>query len=654
LTHRERYLRYFKSDVIIDDDARYEFKVPVCLNSVDPVFSIVIDCLSDYSFILPSQISVLSQTEISLELIVVYPKNRPIPPLLRDPRILPLPIDNPLNSVHARAQALQRARGQWITFLQSDDFLTPQSLSERVRFLKEHPATKAVLGYIDRCIDSDGNNLPSQPLLDYSNALYQELRLAGVYRKKLLLSGEPLPVSLGTLTVQTTLARQLGLNLKWPLLHEWDFLLRLSRATPIRFLDRPLLVLRSHAKREWIPYTALSARRYVKEYVRFCKTHRLALRLTTAKVMTWCGQLAGVYFILPATPEILRSPEISILMPVYNREHYVAKSIHYVLAQAYPHFELIIIDDGSQDETLSRIRSIRDPRIRIISHPHNRGIAAALNSGLRVARGRFFTVMDSDDHMTSESLVWRKKMLSTHPDNEAVSGRFRHVLDADGQIRFVSSFSNWTNQLYEYLIPLGRLDLEKLIAEGGIPCPLQSTLFRMSLVRSCGFFDESLRYAFDWEWLLRVAFRKPILFYDLPTHDYRIHSGNNSFADNPDKAPPEAHQEMAKVRELYQPVLQILRMKTGDHATFRPTPFTLCKPFSEGALLIQAEKVKVLKVNSVGAFIWRQLNGRRTNHQISQKVSREFRISLPQALTRVDEYMTSFQAADLILLNQED
>ena len=90
-------------------------------------------------------------------------------------------------------------------------------------------------------------------------------------------------------------------------------------------------------------------------------------------------------------------PKISVLMPVYNGEQFLDKSIKSVLNQTLNNFEYIIINDGSTDGSLKIIESYRDSRIKIINYSKNRGITFALNNGLNVAKGDYIARQDQDD-----------------------------------------------------------------------------------------------------------------------------------------------------------------------------------------------------------------------------------------------------------------
>lgn len=113
--------------------------------------------------------------------------------------------------------------------------------------------------------------------------------------------------------------------------------------------------------------------------------------------------------------EKLKTPEISVIMPTYNSEKYLSAAIDSILAQTFKNFELLIIDDMSTDNTRSIVKQYKDTRIKLIDGPC-RGIAAALNVGINIARGKYIARMDSDDISLNTRFYEQVKFLRTHPD----------------------------------------------------------------------------------------------------------------------------------------------------------------------------------------------------------------------------------------------
>ena len=106
-------------------------------------------------------------------------------------------------------------------------------------------------------------------------------------------------------------------------------------------------------------------------------------------------------------------PIVSVVLPTYNCPHYVGQAIESMLAQTYANFELIVIDDGSRDETPEVVRNYSDPRIRLITQS-NRGLAGTLNRGIQLARGRYVARQDQDDFSFPERLARQVDFLDAH------------------------------------------------------------------------------------------------------------------------------------------------------------------------------------------------------------------------------------------------
>jgi glycosyltransferase involved in cell wall biosynthesis len=95
---------------------------------------------------------------------------------------------------------------------------------------------------------------------------------------------------------------------------------------------------------------------------------------------------------------------VSVIMPTYNRAKTIERAINSVLNQSYAKIELIIIDDGSSDNTSEILNRFNDPGIRIFKHEKNKGVTAAKNTGLNNIHGEWFTILDSDDEIVPDAI----------------------------------------------------------------------------------------------------------------------------------------------------------------------------------------------------------------------------------------------------------
>ena len=183
---------------------------------------------------------------------------------------------------------------------------------------------------------------------------------------------------------------------------------------------------------------------------------------------------------------------VTVIMPTYNAAAWVAETIDSVIAQTYPHIELIVVDDGSQDDTIAVIRAkLGGGDFRhswqLIDMGCNRGPSAARNAGLRAAAGTWVQFLDSDDLLAPEKLALEMaSCVQAAPDMSAVYSPFRQCYVQAGQI-------TWEGPLVDPDI-VGRPPLLHLIA--GFRPLLAAGLIRRSALQQAGGFDESLRF---WE-----------------------------------------------------------------------------------------------------------------------------------------------------------
>jgi GT2 family glycosyltransferase len=117
---------------------------------------------------------------------------------------------------------------------------------------------------------------------------------------------------------------------------------------------------------------------------------------------------------------------VSVIMPLYNAEHFVAAAISSVLYEQHVPLEVIVVDNGSTDRSVEKVKAITDRRLRLISSP-TRGIAAALNAGLAEAQGKFLMRCDSDDLYPAARILQQVEWLNQHPEFGAICGGYAAI-----------------------------------------------------------------------------------------------------------------------------------------------------------------------------------------------------------------------------------
>ncbi|MDJ0847529.1 MAG: glycosyltransferase family A protein [Myxococcota bacterium] len=127
-----------------------------------------------------------------------------------------------------------------------------------------------------------------------------------------------------------------------------------------------------------------------------------------------------------------RPPRVTVFIPVYNRAAFVGEAIASMLGQSYQDFELLLVDDGSTDESVDVIRSFRDPRIRLVENGKNLGLPVTRNLGLELAQGEYIALLDSDDVSLRDRLAVQVDFLDRHPSYAEV-GAWSQAMDESGR-----------------------------------------------------------------------------------------------------------------------------------------------------------------------------------------------------------------------------
>lgn len=210
----------------------------------------------------------------------------------------------------------------------------------------------------------------------------------------------------------------------------------------------------------------------------------------------------------PDTPN--NTPTVSVIVPAYNQAIYVSQAIQSVLKQTYSDFELIVVDDGSTDETPQILAGIRDPRIRVIRQP-NAGLSAARNTGLCESSAPLVTFLDADDYFLPDKLEVLSRYLENHSEIGFAAGRARYV-DHTGAT------------ILEPAEAPTSLTLPELLS--GNPICVSGILLRRTWLDRVGVFDEKLRACEDWDlWLRLLAAGCHMAWVEHLVVAYRIHPG---------------------------------------------------------------------------------------------------------------------------------
>ena len=195
---------------------------------------------------------------------------------------------------------------------------------------------------------------------------------------------------------------------------------------------------------------------------------------------------------------------VSVVVPAFDEEAFIAEALRSVLAQTYHPVEVIVVDDGSGDRTAE---IAQESDVCLLRRPHL-GASAARNAGLAVAQGAYWTIFDADDVMPPERLAHQVAYLEDHPEHGMVLG-LTEAFVSPGEPRPPHYNPVWDS--------------------GPFPACAGTMLARRSVLDTVGTFDEALALAYDVDWLARAkdagvsaGHLDHIALY------YRIHNGNSS------------------------------------------------------------------------------------------------------------------------------
>jgi len=188
--------------------------------------------------------------------------------------------------------------------------------------------------------------------------------------------------------------------------------------------------------------------------------------------------------------------KVSVIIPTFNRGYCLAESIRSVLEQSFTDFELIVVDDGSTDNTLEVVQQF--PAVKLIRMEANQGVSFARNLGIAEARGEWFAFLDSDDLWEKHKLAKQMKWVEQNPDQQAVYTDEIWIRNGV-RVNAMNKHRKYSGDIFHHCLPLC------------IVSP-SSVLLRAELLREVGGFDESMSVCEDYDLWLRIAKDYPFHF----------------------------------------------------------------------------------------------------------------------------------------------
>ncbi len=206
---------------------------------------------------------------------------------------------------------------------------------------------------------------------------------------------------------------------------------------------------------------------------------------------------------------------ISVVIPLYNKAHSVHEAIDSVLAQSFTQWELIVVDDGSQDGGASVVESYQDPRIVLISQP-NAGVAAARNTGISRAGGELVALLDADDHWHQAHLATLAALSERYPE-AVLYGAPTYFIGPDGDqhLNFIDARRMAAPQGFSIIEDLGS---EAVLFD--LPFNASSVMVRAATLKALGGFPVGVTTGEDWLTWLRLSCAGSVAYSAKPTAYY--------------------------------------------------------------------------------------------------------------------------------------
>jgi glycosyltransferase involved in cell wall biosynthesis len=254
-----------------------------------------------------------------------------------------------------------------------------------------------------------------------------------------------------------------------------------------------------------------------------------------------------------------RMPEVSVIIPTFNRAHMIEKAIFSVLRQTYKDLELIIVDDGSVDDTPRMVAKINDDRLTYFRHEKQKGAAEARNTGVTASSGRFLAFLDDDDEWLPDKLDLQMEVFGSNPEIGMVYTGYYYV-NAEN------------NEIFREFHPKmkGRLD-DRLLMENCVGTT-STAVIRKDCFEKVGGFDVCLRGSQDWDLWIRIAEEYPIEYVARPlvkflNHDLRITHNLGSKIQGKERLLEKIHpliKDKPKILSNHYFVIGFLYCANGD------------------------------------------------------------------------------------------
>tara|TARA_B110000967_G_C18863637_1_gene551437 strand:+ start:1062 stop:2006 length:945 start_codon:yes stop_codon:yes gene_type:complete len=198
-------------------------------------------------------------------------------------------------------------------------------------------------------------------------------------------------------------------------------------------------------------------------------------------------------------------PAISVIIPLYNKQDYILRTIDSVLLQSFQDFEILVINDGSTDDYLSELKCINDDRITLFSHS-NSGVSYTRNQGVKYAKSKLIAFLDGDDTWNPDFLLTIMHLYKKYPQAGAFATNYERVF-SDGNRRVSNVFG-----IEDFYGEDGLISNFFKMALHEMAISTSEVVVKKSVIQEIGGFLEGIYYGEDQEFFARLAFKYPFAY----------------------------------------------------------------------------------------------------------------------------------------------
>jgi glycosyltransferase involved in cell wall biosynthesis len=471
--------------------------------------SVILPSYNRAHFIAQAITSVLNQTYQNIELIIVddgsTDNTQDVIATFDDERLRYIKLPKNIGRSFARNQGIRAAQGEFLAFLDSDDYFLPFKIEFQVNFLyANHDVQMVYTGAA--CISDIAEPIKYFYHAPLSGYLYNEIAFF-----------KPLTIILPTVMLRHKILTKIGsFDEKMNRFEDVDFWRRISKKFKIGAINEITCHIRSHEGNHVKSFPMKSFEDAIDYYAQKILTEDIdvdpiiiqaGLRRLYGHYATGLARVSGSNAIIKRLESKARQmfqPLVSIVIPVYNGENFLAQAVNSALGQTYKNIEIIIVNDGSSDDgATERIALAYRDHVRYFSKP-NGGCSSALNYGVRQARGKYISWLSHDDLMVPTKIEKQVAFLAqqANPDKTVVYGDYS-IFYGKSPNKFYESAVNFPEvepQNFRYF-----LTTQNILHGCTLLIPKQAIIKH-------GMFDEKLKTVLDFDLWFKLAKTESFLF----------------------------------------------------------------------------------------------------------------------------------------------